>query len=305
MEREGFPSVWVKSESLTRTTESTIETFVSPQQEIVSAQLTHSAASPFLDDKDADSAGFECSPPDANDNTRATVLSFPEVMINEGDLKVPGSVVVGDGLTTEEERVKEMAQILDFRRRVDKAKLTEESRNLDKMRAKAIQDLSEEASRIEEQKRIEKATLHEEARLLEMKRQEETVRLENEAEALQTRKRAESDRISNERHLVEETHAAEEKRLAIENRTLEEESTANSVDYARKIEEGMKRLEAAKSHLEAAKRQFDEDTKVKDGEETKEKGGGFLRMFGGKKRPTTDLAREKEKQQKMVLLKGN
>jgi hypothetical protein len=272
-------------------TESSIETFVTAQQELITWQTPKNRGFPLADSFDDPIAVDSSQDGISNDN-------MPTATIQE-------TVDVHLQFTQEGERLKEMAEILEFKRRVDMARLSEETKSLEQRRQQARTDLANEARRLQEQRRIDKEKLEEEARLLEEKRCAEEKVLDQDAVTLKLWKSTEEKRLNTESRPLKENGSVALKMLKQSINDLEEKRRGEDASFSLKLQHLQEKLNASRARVEAERAKFDEVLKIEEAREAelRKEGGGFFGVFGARKKTPADLEIEKEKQQRLMKQK--
>ncbi|KAG7348323.1 hypothetical protein IV203_017028 [Nitzschia inconspicua] len=200
--------------------------------------------------------------------------------------------------SAEDSRLKEMAQILEFKRRVDKQKISDEAKALEDLKRRGRQKLEEETKRLEEEIRIAEERLEEEAALLSEKRLADERKIEEFLQELQATSSSELDRIESEVGSLDLKRQEEEKRVDRELEEIEKERLGDEAHYSQKLTMLRSEIAAASVSLEEERKKAEEEVGVPEPDEKKV---GFFGFGGRGKR--SDIEREKQKQAKLMDFK--
>ncbi|KAL3922617.1 MAG: hypothetical protein SGILL_002111 [Bacillariaceae sp.] len=226
-----------------------------------------------------------------------------EVVVTIDDEKALHSVpseltnVNFDDVEAEDARLQEMEQILEFKRRVDKQKISDDANALEEMKMKGQQKLDEEKKALEEEIRIEESRLNEEASLLHERWLEDQRKLDH--DWLELKAAPETlKRIEDEIQSLDTRRTAEEQRIENDTKQIEKERLAEEAEYPQKLRSLQVSIAEAQMTLETERNTVEEEIRDVDSEE---KGRGF---FGfGSKAKKTDVEKEKQKQTKLMEFK--
>lgn len=225
----------------------------------------------------------------------------PEAIEQDIFLRGERPAVTEAAATHEENRLEEMAQILEFKRRVDKARLSDDAKALENMRKGTEMSRVDEKKRLDEERRESFADIREKARVLEEKYYFDSAKIQEKYEEIQVFRDTELARLSSRVRILEDRLKAANIAIEKEALGLEEKRLMDEAMFARKQKSLREKVRNAQIRLEIGKTEAAEATK---GSliENQEKAGGFFGVFGSKKK-APDLEKEKEKQAKLLAWK--
>ena len=203
----------------------------------------------------------------------------------------------------EEARLKEMAEILEFKRRVDKQKLSDDAKSLQEMKKKGQLKVEEDLKALDDEIRTAESRLNEEASLLSEKWLDDEKKIDRALQELESTRLVELKRIEDELQSLDKKRLAEQERIEKETKDIEDQRVEDEANYPQRLQSVREDLANAISMLESERKEAEEAMKAEDHDEEskEEKSRGFF-GFGGRSKKN-DVEKEKQKQAKFMEFK--
>jgi hypothetical protein len=220
-----------------------------------------------------------------------------------GNQESMGSSDIPEDVRAEEVRLKEMKQILEFKRRIDKQKISDDARSLEEMKKQSQRTATEDARLLDEEKKVAETRLKEEASLLFEKWLDDERQIDQALHELATIRLSEQQRLEAESAALEKKLHQEEERIERETKEIEEQRLADVANFSQRDQVLRAKLPVARKNLESERKLAEDEAKLQafENEPKDEKNRGFF-GFGGKNRKQ-DLEKEKQRQARLMEMK--